>query len=595
MSKDQDWYLFLSPEFAPPKGLIAVRDKVSVTCTECQDTSIVQVSNLKKQVKKLGTHLCRSCSARKATLAARAKTIATLEARYGPGITNPNQIPGKPEQAKKTSQERYGSGGSQAIAREAFKAKHKVNNPFNIPEIQERIKDTNIKKYGVASILELEEVRSKGVSAAAKPESRKKALKTFQESTGFKNPLDYNRDKIVATLQQKADELKKNTLPKIIENLKNNPESVSNPNFYKKYKVSYGLIIKWLRSEGLNHLINDSDIQQKLGTETLAEAGLKIADYIEQNKVPALSSKVEAEFGLSRPSIRKALLACGKQDLIGRFKSLKQQELYEYIKSLDPTATKNDRKVIHPSELDIALSSKKIGIEFNGLYWHSTENLEDIKYHMNKVKRCEDKGWSLIQINEDEWDNKPEIVKSIIKAKMGFLEDRVFARKCNIKPVDRSQAMSFCEDNHLMGSFQSGKNVGLFIKDELVSLIIYKKLDDGIDISRFCSKINTQVVGGLGKLLSHIENLERPKFIQSFVDLRYGSGSSLEVLGFRLESTTLGWRWTDFDNTFNRLRCTANMDERGLSQEEHAEELGWVKIYDAGQAKFLKVINPEES
>ena len=126
MSKDQDWYLFLSPEFAPPKGLIAVRDKVSVTCTECQDTSIVQVSNLKKQVKKLGTHLCRSCSARKATLAARAKTIATLEARYGPGITNPNQIPGKPEQAKKTSQERYGSGGSQAIAREAFKAKHKV-------------------------------------------------------------------------------------------------------------------------------------------------------------------------------------------------------------------------------------------------------------------------------------------------------------------------------------------------------------------------------------------------------------------------------------------------------------------------------------
>jgi hypothetical protein len=31
------------------------------------------------------------------------------------------------------------------------------------------------------------------------------------------------------------------------------------------------------------------------------------------------------------------------------------------------------------------------------------------------------------------------------------------------------------------------------------------------------------------------------------------------------------------------------MDERGLGEKEHANELGWVRIYDAGQRLFEKV------
>ena len=76
----------------------------------------------------------------------------------------------------------------------------------------------------------------------------------------------------------------------------------------------------------------------------------------------------------------------------------------------------------------------------------------------------------------------------------------------------------------------------------------------------------------------------------SFVDLRYGNGSSLLKAGFELKGITLGWKWTDFKSTYNRLRCRANMDDRKLTEKEHANELGLYKIYDAGQAKFIKEI-----
>lgn len=115
----------------------------------------------------------------------------------------------------------------------------------------------------------------------------------------------------------------------------------------------------------------------------------------------------------------------------------------------------------------------------------------------------------------------------------------------------------------------------------------YKKHKQGLDISRFSCELNTIVIGGLSRLLSFLKKKENPKFIQSFVDLRYGSGDSLLNLGFKLESTTLGWKWTDFYQTYNRLQCFGNMDERMLSEREYAKEKGWVKIYDAGQAKFV--------
>ena len=60
-------------------------------------------------------------------------------------------------------------------------------------------------------------------------------------------------------------------------------------------------------------------------------------------------------------------------------------------------------KIIPPRQLDIFIKSKKIGIEFNGTFYHSIEHGTKVGYHLMKTAMCEDLGIKLIHIWEDEW------------------------------------------------------------------------------------------------------------------------------------------------------------------------------------------------
>jgi len=157
--------------------------------------------------------------------------------------------------------------------------------------------------------------------------------------------------------------------------------------------------------------------------------------------------------------------------------------------------------------------------------------------------------------------------------------------------VIQIEANAFFQQNHLMGVYRAAKTYGLYTQDnELVCCMSLRrsKDDNSLEISRFCSLLYTSVRGGFSKLLKFIEKLHNPSKILSFCDLRYSSGQSYEKLNFKLQATSLGWQWTDFLNIYNRRLCRANMDQRNLTQAEHSAELKWYKIYDAGQAKYVK-------
>lgn len=263
-----------------------------------------------------------------------------------------------------------------------------------------------------------------------------------------------------------------------------------------------------------------------------------------------------------------------------------EKQVHELLDALGVEYFVHDRKQIPPYEIDILTG--KIAIEMAGLYWHS-EKIESRKkdYHSKKLKMCNEKGLSLLTIYDDEWNFKRPIVESIIRNKLGLISRKISARQCEVKPVDFKTSSKFFKENHLMG-FTTHRSFGLFFKKELVSLLSYKQKKNNreIEIIRFCSLLNTSVRGSFGKLLSEIKKLDSD-FISSWVDLRYGNGSSYLKLGFEHKKTTLGWKWTNFKKTFNRLQVRANMDGRKLSQEEHAKELKVVKIYDCGQAFYV--------
>jgi hypothetical protein len=222
-------------------------------------------------------------------------------------------------------------------------------------------------------------------------------------------------------------------------------------------------------------------------------------------------------------------------------------------------------------------------IEADGLYWHSEVISKDKTSHLKKRKAFEIENARLLQFRADEIKYKFQIVESIVNNLLGK-SHKFDARKCDIREVDGKTAKAFLEINHLMGSIKA-KHTGLYLDNELMSLLSWSMKKDVLKIDRFCSKAGTVVRGGFERLL---KTLPKAKEIHYWVDLRYGTGKHLESKGFVVAKETLGWKWTDYDHTFNRLRCRANMDERGLSEREHADELGWVKIYDAGQRLFIK-------
>jgi hypothetical protein len=231
--------------------------------------------------------------------------------------------------------------------------------------------------------------------------------------------------------------------------------------------------------------------------------------------------------------------------------------------------------------------NKDCFLEADGLFWHSERRKKEKDYHLIKRKDFEKHNLRLFQFRADEIENKLEIISSILNNYLNKNTIKIYARKTILNKVSYDESNVFFKKNHLMDKGAPSKCLGLYSDNELIMCISYKKYKNGIDISRLATKCGYIVVGGLSKLLKHIEKTEKPEFIQSFVDLRYATGYSLEKLGFKRESVTLGWKWTDGFNTYNRLHCRANMDSRGLTEAEHAKEMKLFKIYDAGQAKYI--------
>ena len=131
------------------------------------------------------------------------------------------------------------------------------------------------------------------------------------------------------------------------------------------------------------------------------------------------------------------------------------------------------------------------------------------EYHIEKRIRLFSKWIANFQFYQNELPYKADVVSSIVNAKTGKLEKRFFARSLSIMLVDNAVAVQFLIDNHLMGGYSSAKHIGLFSGDLVISVMSYKKYKNGIDISRFCNKINTSVVGGLSRLIAAIELKER--------------------------------------------------------------------------------------
>ena len=96
----------------------------------------------------------------------------------------------------------------------------------------------------------------------------------------------------------------------------------------------------------------------------------------------------------------------------------KESSLYEFVRSIVPDGVdiiRHDRSVLGGKEIDILIPEYKIGIEFNGVYWHGEKYGCDRNYHKNKVVLAKSKGYRIIMVWEDDWADKRDAIEAIIK------------------------------------------------------------------------------------------------------------------------------------------------------------------------------------
>lgn len=279
--------------------------------------------------------------------------------------------------------------------------------------------------------------------------------------------------------------------------------------------------------------------------------------------------------------------------------SLIEKEIINFINQQGFECLQGNWDIIG-KEIDIFVPSVKLGIEVNGLYWHSfhpSVNKKENKFkHLNKTLLSKQAGINLIHISDYEWIHKRDIIKSMICARLG-VNQKISARKCQIKTVEKSAARNFLNINHLQGSINFDVAIGLYYNNQLVSIMTFGKSRYSTiaewELLRFCSLQNYTIVGGASKLLKLAA--KEMSSIVSYCDLSKGHGNSYQQIGFKQHHVSgPGYFWTNGTKIFSRYKCQKKqlakwlpLFDQNKSERDNMFANNYRRFWDCGNIVFI--------
>lgn len=279
-----------------------------------------------------------------------------------------------------------------------------------------------------------------------------------------------------------------------------------------------------------------------------------------------------------------------------------ETELADWLEKLGFRVMRNVKGLIsNRHDLDIYLPDFKVAIEYNGLYWHSSRTGRSPARHLDKLLLCEKQGIRLLQFWDTEWIKKPDICKDIILFAVSRINTRIFARNCEIRQIDSTEANIFLEDNHIQGKCNANFRVGLYLKDELVAVQCYQAPNQGGTsrsswlLARTAFKRGAQVIGGISRMFRFFVDCVNPEKVIDYTDRRLFIASGHHHMGFARQGVTKVCSYlTDGTNIYSR-RHYRHMNGRhfkfhmpwdeNLSDTENLHNNGWYWIYDCGKIK----------
>ena len=144
----------------------------------------------------------------------------------------------------------------------------------------------------------------------------------------------------------------------------------------------------------------------------------------------------------------------------------------------------------------------------------------------------------------------------------------------------------------------SGSNVklGLFYKDELVSIMTFDKTKFNKkyewEITKFCNKKFISVIGGASKLYKYFVDNYKPNSIIGYADRRYSNGDLYKQLGFEFSHNSAPNYWyfklpdmTLYSRVKFQKHKLINLLENFDNNKSEIENMlnnGYLRIFDCG-------------
>jgi hypothetical protein len=179
---------------------------------------------------------------------------------------------------------------------------------------------------------------------------------------------------------------------------------------------------------------------------------------------------------------------------------------------------------------------------------------------------------------------------------LGLTTNKIYGRKTEIREVSSKKSKEFLDANHIQGNVNSKIKLGLYYKDELVSIMTIGKRpminNYEYELLRFCNKLNTNVIGGADKLLKNFIKTYEPKQIISYADRRWSQGNLYEKLGFNFKNNSIiSFSYIINKKRVNRLNLQKHiLVKQGFDSNKTAKQIMLdrkiYRIYDCGSKSY---------
>ena len=414
--------------------------------------------------------------------------------------------------------------------------KYGTTNVMAIPEIREQIEATCLDKFGSKSPLGNAEVLQKiadtlmanhGVTAPFQSaEIREKANQTFIRNHGTENKMQFARK----AFADQNDGLNPFQVPEIILRIKQAliekygvDHPMKSPEFVKKSQETcfknYGRISTaqlHIPMESIE-ILNDKD---------------KLSHLFKTMSLTEMTNRL----GITRPYIMRYHDMHELTYIPKRVLSSYEEEIATILDGLGIEYTRNNKSLCKPYHIDFYIPQHKLGIEFNGLYYHSWFAANrGAEYHSNKTVQCLSHDVSLVTIFEDEWLDNPVKFIDFIKQRCGMGNADLPVDVVTLSFSDDSASvMKFFNDNNMESSIESADMyIVAKLEDSIIAAMALDKRDDGeIEIIKFGVHLLISPTGYLERFISFIAGMEEVNRVSTILDLRWQDGRDYLAVGF---------------------------------------------------------------